>query len=122
VIKGRVNAELEAVIGVRVGWKQSDLSVDLILDTGFSEFLTLPPDLIASLELEYFESTPVQFADGRFDRVNVYHARLFWDGEWRIVYVQESEGDVLGGMRLLQGFSLGIDVVVGGDVSIEATD
>ena len=49
MITGLVNENLEAVIEVRLRWKSTEVSISVILDTGFSEFLTLPPQIIGGL-------------------------------------------------------------------------
>ena len=118
MITGWVNGDLEAVISIRVGFAETETTIDVILDTGFSGYLTLPPDLITSLGLLHFESADVRLANGQIERVDVFHARIYWDDDWRRIFVQASDGDILGGMSLLQDCSLGIDVVAGGDVTI----
>jgi hypothetical protein len=71
------------------------------------------------LDLQFIESTPVKFADGRIELANVYGAQAFWDDSWRNIFVQASEGDVLAGMRLLANSVVTIDVRVGGVITIE---
>ncbi len=120
MIDGSVNARLEAIIDLRIGWRGAEITLSTIVDTGFSEFLTLPMSVISALLLPYEYSVTVQLADGHLEGVDVYEGACFWDGQWRQIYVQATDGDILGGMRLLEGHVLGIRVEVGGEVTIES--
>jgi hypothetical protein len=45
---------------------------------------------------------------------------VIWDGQYREVYINESETGPLIGMKLLRGFDLRIQTIEGGSVTIEA--
>jgi hypothetical protein len=45
---------------------------------------------------------------------------VIWDGQYREIYVNESETFPLIGMRLLRGYDLRIQAIEGGTVAIEA--
>ena len=45
---------------------------------------------------------------------------MIWDGQYREVYINESETVPLIGMRLLRGYDLRIQTIEGGAVTIEA--
>ena len=47
-------------------------------------------------------------------------ADVIWDGQYREVYINESETVPLIGMRLLRGYDLRIQAIEGGSVTIEA--
>jgi predicted aspartyl protease len=51
--------------------------------------------------------------------LDVHLATVLWEGQHRDIAVLSAEGDVLGGMRLLLGHHLFIDVIDGGEVRIE---
>lgn len=53
MIKGQVNALYEAVVPVRLQDARGAIhEFEAVLDTGFNGTLTLPPDLITTLQLE----------------------------------------------------------------------
>jgi clan AA aspartic protease len=121
MITGQVNANRDAVIQLEVG----DLNAGathfaVVIDTGFSEYLTLPPDQIAALGLSYRTSTQVILADGTIVALKVYSANVVWDGKPRQVSVHEADGAPLIGMAMLYGYRLTIDAVDGGAVIITA--
>lgn len=92
--------------------------VSAILDTGYTEYLTLPPATITALDLPYLYSLPMYLADGSPIRVRVFDAVVRWMGQERSIPIQETDGDVLLGMSLLYGSRLLVDVVDGGDVTV----
>jgi hypothetical protein len=51
---------------------------------------------------------------------NVYEGSIIWDGQIRLVQINESEADPLVGMGLLEGYELKIQAVAGGLVTIAA--
>ena len=54
VIEGFVNANLEAVVLISIrGPQGSERETDAVIDTGYTGSLTLPPSLVAALELPY---------------------------------------------------------------------
>jgi clan AA aspartic protease len=119
MITGQVTADREAVVRLTVrgpGGLQAE--VDAILDTGFTEYLTLPPPLIAALALNYQYSMPLVLADCSPVGVAVYEGVVVWDGQERLVPVHQTDSDVLIGMSLLYGSRLLLDAVDGGPVTI----
>jgi clan AA aspartic protease len=89
-----------------------------VVDTGFTEFLTLPADVVARLGLIYEATTQLVMADGRPIRTDVYGATVIWDGVEREIRVQEGGDESLVGMSLLHGFRVTLDVVDGGAMTI----
>lgn len=69
--------------------------------------------------MKYFDFIPVRYADGRMDEVDAHMIRVWWNEEWRECIVQESAGDILCGMKLLENHSVSFDVRPGGEVTIE---
>lgn len=53
------------------------------VDTGFNGWLSLPPDLIAELNLRWKRRGRAILGDGSECVFNVYEAVVFWDGELR---------------------------------------
>src|SRR5580704_6898919 len=97
---GFVNEEGdEAVISVRLrSADRAELSVNAIIDTGFTGFLALAPSLIQKLSWSYLVSTQVVLADGTLRNVDVYEGRIRWNDAWRTIRVQASKGGTLLGM------------------------
>ena len=58
--------------------------------------------------------------DGTSYTFEIYLAVVIWDGQYREIYVNESETFPLIGMRLLRGYDLRIQTIEGGAVAIEA--
>jgi clan AA aspartic protease len=94
--------------------------VDTVIDTGFSGFLTLPIDIISALGLSWEGRDIATLGDGTSCTFEVYLAVVIWDGQYREIYVNESETVPLIGMRLLRGYDLRIQTIEGGTVAIEA--
>ena len=73
MITGVVNANREATIRlVAIGPQGHQQEIEVIIDTGFTGFLTLPPALIAALGLSWLCRQPGILADGRVELFDVY--------------------------------------------------
>jgi Fe2+ transport system protein FeoA len=51
---------------------------------------------------------------------NVYEASVIWDGQVKIIEINESETDPLVGMGLIDGYELNIQGIADGLVTIKA--
>lgn len=104
------------------GWWSSDLSphleistptgesLDLIVDSGFNEELTLPESLIEELELERFGPGEVELADGSVVRTEIYLGEILWFGQRKQVLVQATKSEEgLLGTELFQGCKVELD-------------
>ena len=121
MISGRFSASGEAEIKLTVRAPQGiDMMIDAVIDTGFSDYLTLSPATVATLQLPFRESVSFELADGSRAELDVYRAEVLWDDSWRGALVTATAGGTLVGMRLLDGNRLTIDCMVGGAVTIEA--
>jgi clan AA aspartic protease len=121
MITGVVNANREATIRLAViGPSGQQREIEAIIDTGFTGFLTLPPALVMALGLPWLCRQPGILADGNVDVFDVYTATVLWDGQPRAVEVEDADTDPLVGMSLLDGYSLRIDILNGGTVTITA--
>ena len=117
---GRVNSLIEAMVEVVALDSNGEFAIiDAIVDTASNAPLTLPPDLIHELALQPVRGIKSTLADGSELESPVYLARLFIRGEAVDVDVVEVNGDPLLGMPLMEGCSLHIEVVSGGEVAIE---
>jgi clan AA aspartic protease len=118
---GVVNNNCEAIIKVAVGRIGSPkITIDAVIDTGFTSFLSLPLSIITDLDLPWHYRDVGTLGDGSEVVFEIYKAAVIWDGQNQIVDVAASDTDPLVGMSLLYGFKLQIEAIEGGAVTIEA--
>ena len=121
MMQGVVNLRCEATLTVVVGNSNRKLEAfNTVIDTGFSGFLSLPSSMIASLSLPWSASDIVTLGDGSETLFDLYTGIVIWDGQYREIYIAESETEPLLGMALLYGYRLQVDAVEGGLVKVEA--
>ena len=119
-MKGTVNRRHEAIVSVRVRVAgTAEMQLDAIIDTGFSGSLTLPPPLVASLELPRVSGGGGVLADGSVRQFEIHSGEMEWHGVWRPVLVSAVGAEPLIGMGLLVGSELRMEVTSGGPVVIE---
>jgi clan AA aspartic protease len=97
-----------------------DLSIEFVVDTGFTGFLTLPPAAVAALGLTFLEDTPASLANDQIVSLAVHVATILWNGSERLVRVIAAGRRPLLGTALLDGTYLGVDFTDGGEVTITA--
>jgi clan AA aspartic protease len=117
VVNLRREAMLPLVVGNSNGQRQL---IDTVIDTGFSGFLSLPSAIITTLDLPWSASDIATLGDGSETLFDLYTATVIWDGQYREIYIAESETEPLLGMALLYGYRLQVDTIEGGIVKIEA--
>jgi clan AA aspartic protease len=121
MMHGIVNLRREATLALVVGnANRQQQVVDTVIDTGFTGFLSLPTATIAALDLPWSASDIVTLGDGSETLFDLYIATVIWDGEYREIYIAESETEPLLGMAMLYGYRLQVDNIEGGTVRIEA--
>jgi len=121
MMTGTVNVDLEPLLRLSIRDAGGQLQdVEVVIDTGFNGFLTLPPALIAGLGLPWLCRQQGQLADGSVLAFDVYVATVDWDGRPRNVEVDAADAQPLVGMALMQGSELRMQVVPGGAVTIES--
>jgi clan AA aspartic protease len=121
MITGTVNTRLEAKVQLTLlDANRQPHPVNVVIDTGFSAYLTLPPAVIATLGLTWLCSQQGQLADGSRRYFDVYAVTLIWDGQPRTVRVSAADPDPLLGMMLLRDHELRVEVRDGGAVTIQA--
>lgn len=121
MITGVVNADLEAVVRLRLrgpNGQQRDISA--IVDTGFNGFLTLPPGLVRRLALPRIARARAMVAHGREEILDICRVAILWDGNPRLIEATSMRNAALIGMGLLQDHELLIQVEEGGKVFIKA--
>lgn len=120
MMQGRVNQMCEATLAIALRHNETTQMVDAVIDTGFSGFLTLPSEVIATLGFSWEGRDVATLGDGTFCTFEVYIGLVIWDGQYREIYINESETVPLIGMQLLRGYDLRIQAIEGGLVMIEA--
>lgn len=118
-ITGSVNAHREAILRLTVRGPQAQEEIEAVVDTGFTGFLTLPPPLVAMLDLPFRRLGRAVLADGSETLFEVHEAEVIWDESPRRDFVDAADTDPLVGMALLDGHELTVQVVNGGDVFIK---
>jgi clan AA aspartic protease len=120
MMQGVVNLRREATLTVVVGNSNRQLqSINAVIDTGFSGFLSLPSEIITDLDLPWSASDIVALGDGSETLFDLYTEMVIWDGQYQDIYIAESETEPLLGMALLYGYRLQVDTIEGGVVAIE---
>ncbi len=121
MIEGVVNSAYEAVIPLSLqGPAGQAQQVEAVIDTGFTGFLTLPPSLVEELGLVFKGTSEATLADGSEVSFDAYDATVLWEGDQRVVLIDEADTTPLVGMLLLDRHNLNIDVESGGRVLIRA--
>ncbi len=119
MMTGEVEASGDAMIAVNVrGPGGATIEARSVIDTGFNDYLTLPPTTIEYLQLTAMEEVRYSLADGSETITRVFAAEMEWFGAWRPILVVAMDAAPLLGMAALRGSSLRIDMVERGRVEI----
>jgi len=118
-MRGIVNSDLEAVLELKFQDKNGqEQLIEVIIDTGFNGYLTLPSKIIEQLNSSYLGQIRSTLADGNSGIFDIYQVALQWDNQLKQVEVDVMECTPLIGMALLKNYQLQLSVVVGGEVLI----
>lgn len=98
---------------------QPDFSINFVIDTGFNDYLTLPPQAVSAMNLPLYSSTPARLADGSETLLSIHLATIVWDNLEKIVPILASGYKPLLGTALMEGYHLEIDFEDNGLVSLE---
>ena len=116
---GVVNEHLEATISLNVlDAGGADLTIDFVIDTGCTEEMILPPDVIDHLHRTRSSDLMLTVADGTSDAYARYKVSVEWHGRPREAMAIRMGTEPLLGMRLLRGSNLSVDAEPGGQVTI----
>jgi clan AA aspartic protease len=123
MMTGVVTARLEAVLNVCVkGPDGQPQTLAAVIDTGFSGFITLPPELIAQMGLPFAGTESLVLADGNEALFRVFDIVVQWNEQPLLVRAHEANTDALIGTALLHGSCLTTEFLEGGSVRLEAME
>ena len=113
-----VNKNYEDTILVVIRNNAKLKSINAVIDTGFTGFLSLPNDIITELGLPWSYRDRGTLGDGSEVLFDIYDAVAIWDGKTKEIEVNSAETDPLIGMSMLRGYRLQVDTIEGGLVII----
>ncbi len=99
--------------------QQPDFSLDFVIDTGFNDYLTLPPQAVSAMNLPLYSTIPARLADGSEALLSVHLGTIVWDNVETVVPVLASGYKPLLGVAMMEGYHLEIDFADNGLVSLE---
>ena len=106
---GRITSAREPILTIRVA---DDVTVECVVDTGFTGALMLPREIIERSSVPIIGKETFQLVSGRFIVASLALVEIDWLGQPRIVRVVISDGvDALIGAELLDGNCLTVDYI-----------
>jgi len=116
---GIVNEYIEATVSLNaLGAGGASVAVDFIIDTGCTEEMILPQEIITQLRLVRGADIIIAVADGTYSRRARYPVHIEWHGHVTEVAAIGMGIEPLIGMGLLRGSNLSVDADPGGRVTI----
>ena len=120
MIRGRVSGDARALVTVEIlDGEGRPRALDVILDTGFTGYLTLPAEHIVGLGLPSVGQRTFELANGELFEFEAYLASVSWHGRRTDALTLKSDSAPLLGMTLLWGSRITVDALNGGEVAIE---
>jgi clan AA aspartic protease len=117
-VTGRVE-DLKPILPVTFIGTEGNLSLDFVIDTGFTDFLTLPVAAVRAMGLPIVNRRAGRLADGSVTEFDVYAARILWNTEERIVPVLAIGTRPLLGTSLLSDCKVTIYFTPSGAITVE---
>ncbi len=99
--------------------QRANLSIEFVVDTGFTDQLCLPPEAVTLLSLPFKYAMSVNLANNSEVILPVHEAVIIWNGEEREVRVLATGRRPLLGTALLEEHELVVQFTEGGLVTIE---
>ncbi len=94
--------------------------VNVYDNTGFNDYLTLPPQAISAMNLPQYSNASVRLADGSETMLSIHSATIIWDDLELIVPVLAAGVKPLIGTSLMDGYHLSIYFQIDGVVNLTA--
>ena len=98
---------------------QPDLTLEFVIDTGFTDFLTLPPAAVAAMRLPFVYQRQASLADDSVIGIAVHAATIMWNGAEQSVSVIATGRRPLLGTAMLDDQELRAQFRESGLVSVE---
>ncbi|MBD2211077.1 clan AA aspartic protease [Nostoc linckia FACHB-104] len=98
---------------------QPEFSLDFVIDTGFNDHLTLPPQAVSAMNLPLYSTTSARLADGSEALLSIHFATILWDSIEKLVPVLAAGYKPLLGTALMAGYHLEVNFQENGLVSLE---
>ena len=118
-MNGSVNESLEAILPVMLVDRHGNaFEVDTVIDTGATNWLTLPLEIIEELDLRQLDMERATMANGQAIDCRTFSCNILWFDRLRTIQIVELDMVPLFGMKLLEGSRLEIDVRIGGEVRV----
>jgi clan AA aspartic protease len=115
IVRGR-----EPLIRLTIrGFRGRRQEIEAVVDSGYTGWLTLPPTVIAALNLRWRTVGRAILADGSLSSFDVYQAKVEWDGRVRSVFMDELDATPLVGMGMMRGHEYKMQVRARGKVTIK---
>lgn len=113
-------ATLKPVIELHVyGPSGNKARVQAVVDTGFTEELTLPAYAVNALNLPFVFDEKLTMANDEATTFDVFIASIDWNGRVRTIKIHLTEGDPLIGMAMLRDHDLHVRAIPDGLVSVK---
>ena len=120
MIRGKVDANQQALVTIEVlDGEGCSQSLQVVLDTGFTGYLTLPMGSNQRLGLRSVGQRTFELASGELVAFDAYLAVVSWHGSQIDALVLQSDSAPLLGMALIWGSRIIVDALTGGEVTIE---
>ena len=120
MIRGKVTGDQQALVTVDImDGEELFRPIEVILDTGFTGYLTLPTDSIQELGLPSVGRRTFELANGELFEFEAYLATVEWHGRLSDALVLKSDSAPLLGMTFLWGSRVTVDALTDGQVTIE---
>ena len=118
---GTVTVDREIVVPLEVILSSAPSTVlEVVVDTGFNGYLTLPSKVLRSLGGVSVGTRRAELGDGQFVDLEVYLVTVNWRGREREVLALHAESTPLMGMSLLWGSRVTFDAQSNGVVTIDS--
>ena len=120
MIRGSLSERLEPLVTVEISNGDGQHHpFEALLDTGFSECLTLPPDAVSRLGLKHARYTSMVLADGQEIQASIHMGAVKWFERAREIEIIAADSPPLLGMSLLANCKITIRAHPGGEILIE---
>ncbi len=118
--RGEVQYDRTATVFITIRGRSGadDIGLDAIIDTGFDGFLSLPPDTVSLLKLDYFDREETSVFGGLTVEFDTFLGAVEFAGEGRGIVICATDNPPLIGMSLLYGLQLTVETVDGGEVTL----